>query len=118
MAQSIPEWWCTAVVQAIETYDSHKIEWTPPAYQRWHADTFGCIKGEAYPALVDALSIPGITGNETTAFPGQKAAYEFLFIFQHPQSGKRKLMYGKIALKSCGVRILILSAHNAERSSL
>lgn len=118
MAQPIPEWWCAAVVQVLQTYDSRTIEWTPPAYQRWHAETFGCIRGEAYPALIDALSTPGITGNETTAFSGQKAVYEFLFTFRHAQSGKRRLMYGKIALRSCGVRILILSAHNAERSSL
>lgn len=118
MAQPIPNWWCIAVVQALKTYDSRRIQWTAPAYQRWHADTFGCIRGEAYPALMNALSTPGITGNETTVFPGQKAAYEFLFPFRHPQSGKCRLMYGKIALRSCGLQILILSAHNAERSRL
>jgi hypothetical protein len=118
MVQPIPEWWCKAVIKVLETYDSQVIGWTPQAYQRWHADTFGCIKGEAYPALIDALSAPGITGNETTAFPGQKAAYEFLFTFQHPQSGSHKLMYGKIALTTDAVRVLILSAHTAERGSL
>jgi len=118
MAQPIPEWWCKAVVKALETYDPHIIDWTTTAFQRWHADTFGCIRGEAYPALIDALSTPGITGNETSAFEGQKAVYEFFFIFQPPNGGKRRAMYGKIALKNDGLRILILSAHNPQRSSL
>ena len=118
MAEPIPEWWITAVVRALETYDSRNIDWTPPAFQRWHSDTFGCIRGEAYAALIDALSTPGLTGNQTTAFSGQQAAYEFLFGFRNPQSRQQQLMYGKIALKACGARILILSAHKAERIGL
>ena len=112
MAHPIPEWWCKAVVKALDTNDPHIIDWTPQAFQRWHADSFGALRPEAYEALILALSTPGIIGNETTSFPGQKATYEFLFRYETRE------MYGKIALKSDGVRILILSAHKPKRSSL
>jgi hypothetical protein len=112
MALPIPEHWRRRVIAALGTADEHVIEWTPPAFQRWKTDTFGAWRYEAYEAITDALSVPGVTGNETNAFPGQSAAYEFLF------TRGSTLMYGKIALKNDGVRILILSAHNAERGSL
>jgi hypothetical protein len=86
--------------------------------QRWKADTFGAWKYEAYEAIITALSTPGVTGNETTTLPGQVAVYEFLFRYHPANGGQQKTMYGKIALKNDGVRILILSAHKAERSSL
>jgi hypothetical protein len=82
------------------------------AFQRWKNDTLSAWKFQAYDALIAALSNPGITGNETTTLSGQSAAYEFLF------TRGSKLMYSKIALYNDGVRILILSAHNAERSNL
>ena len=112
MAQPIPEWWCKAVVKALQTYDSHIIDWTTQAFQRWHADSFGGLRAEAYESLIAALSIPGIMGNETTSYPDQKATYEFFFRYEARE------MYGKIALNSDGVRILILSAHKPKRSSL
>ena len=118
MGQPIPEWWCKAVVKTLNTFDSHVIVWTGPAFQHWLTDTFGAFKGEAYDSLIEALSTPGISGNETTSLPGQKAVYEFLFFYHQSNGGKPKLMYGKIALLNDGIRILILSAHNAERSTL
>src|SRR5262245_49765064 len=104
MAEPIPESWCKAVVLALRTADPQIIDWTTPAFQRWHADSFGGWRQDAYPALIDALCMPTVLGNETTSFPGQKATYEFLFSYNS------KIMYGKIALKNDGIRILILSA--------
>lgn len=112
MAQPIPEAWRTRVIAALRSADDHVVEWTPPALQKWKDHTFGAWKHEAYEAIIASLSFPDVTGNQTNAFAGQSAAYEFLFY------RLSKLMYGKIALKNDGVRILILSAHNAERSSL
>jgi len=118
MGQPIPEWWCQAVVKALESYDSHIIDWTPQAFQRWNADSSGGIRGEAYPAVIDALSVPGVLGNETTPEAGQKAVYEFLFRYRPVGGDQSKLMYGKIALLDDSVRILILSAHNSKRITL
>jgi len=80
--------------------------------QRWKAGTFGAWEFEAYEAMIAALSNQGIEGNETTSHPGQLAAYEFLI-----WHGKNQ-MYTKIALRNDRVRILILSAHHAERNTL
>jgi hypothetical protein len=118
MAQPIPEPWRTRVIAALKTADDKVIGWTPPALQRWKDDTFGAWKFEAYEAIISALSTPDVTGNETSPLQGQKAAYEFLFTYRPQNGGARKTMYGKIALKGDGVRILILSAHVAERSRL
>lgn len=111
MEHPIPESWCCEVVAILQTYDDRSIDWTPMALQRWKTDTFGAWRQEAYEAIIAALSRP-ISGNETTSMPGQTATYEFLFHY------KNKNMYGKIALKKGGLKILILSAHKAERSSL
>lgn len=62
--------------------------------------------------MIAALATDGIEGNETTSMAGQLATYEFLFRFNHRQ------MYGKIALRGNRSRILVLSAHNAERPTL
>ena len=118
MGQPIPEWWCQAVVKALESYDPHIIDWTPEAFQRWHTDSCGALWPEAYDPLVAALSIPGLLGNETTRLPGQKAVYEFLFSYRPTSGDNLKLMYGKIALLDDGVRILILSAHNSKRTTI
>ena len=112
MAQPIPEPWRISVIAALKTGDGRLIEWTAPALQRWKTDTFGAWNYEAYEAIIAALSLPEVTGNQTSAFAGQSAVYDLLFHFG------RKLMYGKIALRTDGLRILILSAHTAERSSL
>ena len=112
MAQPIPEAWRKRVIAALKTADDRVVEWTPPALQKWKDHTFGAWKHEAYEAIIATLSLPEVAGNQTNTFAGQSAAYEFLF------TRSSTLMYGKIALKSDGVRILILSAHNAERSSL
>jgi hypothetical protein len=118
MVQPIPEPWRKRVIAALRTGDDKVIGWTPLALQRWKADTFGAWKFEAYEAVIAALSTSDVAGNETSALQGQRAVYEFLFTYS-PQNGEeRNTMYGKIALKGDGVRILILSAHNAERSSL
>jgi hypothetical protein len=118
MGQPIPEGWCKAVVKALESYDSRIINWTAPAFQRWHSDTFGAFKSDAYASLIDGLSIPGITGNETTPYPGQKAVYEFFFRYRPSNGGQPKTMYGKIALLEDGIKILILSAHNPQSTTL
>ena len=112
MPEPIPESWRKQVVVALKTYDHHHIEWTPPAFQRWHSDSFGGLKGDAYEPLIAALSAPTVLGNETTSYPGQSATYEFFFRYGTQD------MYGKIALKNDGVRILILSAHKPKKSSL
>ena len=112
MAQPIPDWWCKAVVKALQTYDPHVILWTTQAFQRWNADSFGALRAEAYEALITSLSRGAIMGNETTSYPDQKATYEFFFRYDSRD------MYGKIALNNDGVRILILSAHKPKRSSL
>lgn len=112
MAQPIPEPWRKRVIAALKTADNRVVEWTPQAFQRWKAETCCAWNYEAYEAIIAALSQPGVTGNQTNTFPGQVAAYEFLF------TRGATLMYAKIALKNDGVRILILSAHIAERSSV
>jgi hypothetical protein len=112
MPQPIPKWWCDAVVRALKTSDPRVIEWTPPAFQRWHDDTLGGWCSMAYEPITEALSTPGITGIQTTSYADQVATYEFLFRYGS------KDMYGKIALKSDRVRILILSAHKRTRSTL
>jgi hypothetical protein len=118
MAQPIPEPWRKRVITALETGDDKVIAWTPQAFQRWKSETNCAWSYEAHDAIIAALSSPDITGNDTSPQEGQRAVYEFLFSY-HPQNGgSPRTMYGKIALKSDGVRILILSAHTAERSSL
>ena len=117
MGQPIPDWWCKAVVRALESYDRHFIDWTAPAFQRWHTDTFGALRADAYTALIATLSVPGTVGIETTSYPGQRATYEFFFRYCPPE-GQPRDMYGKIALLNDSVRILILSAHNPKRSTL
>ena len=112
MVQPIPESWLENVIRILGTQDDRQIEWTPPAFQRWKSETFGAWKYEAYEAMIAALSEEGVEGNETTSMPGQLATYEFLFHL----GGKR--MYGKIALRNDRMRILILSAHRAERDTL
>jgi len=118
MAQPIPEPWRTHVIATLRAADDKLIAWTHQAFQRWKQDTSGAWKYEAYDAIIVALSAAGTAGNETSAFEGQQAAYEFLFTHHPPNGGSPLTMYGKIALKSDGVRILILSAHKVERSSL
>jgi exonuclease V gamma subunit len=112
MAQPIPGSWRKTVVCILQTEDDHQIEWTMPALQRWKTDTFGAWKNDAYIAMIAALSMEGIEGNETTSMGDQIATYEFLFHF------KNKRMYGKIALRKNRLQILILSAHNAQRPTL
>ncbi len=112
MPESIPKLWRQAVITALKTCEDRKIEWTLPALRRWTADTFGAWKSESYDLMIEALSNDDLEGNETTALPGQLAAYEFLFF-----RGNTK-MYAKIALRNDKVRILILSAHRAERPTL
>ena len=100
------------MVRILGSNDDRQIEWTVPALQRWLKDTCAAWKYEAYDAMIAALSIPGAEGNETTSQPRQIANYEFLFW----RGGAR--MYGKIALRNNRVRILVLSAHRAERDKL
>ena len=118
MAQPIPDPWRKRVIAALRTADDNVIGWTLAALQRWKADTVGAWQFEAYEAIIAALSNAEVTGNETSALAGQRAAYEFLFTYRPLEGGEQKTMYGKIALKGDGVRILILSAHTAERSNL
>ena len=112
MAGPIPESWRNDVVRILRTNDDRRIDWTPRALQLWKTDTFGAWKNEAYDAMIAALSSHGIEGNETTSYPGQIATYEFLFWHGTTQ------MYGKIALRNARVRILVLSAHRAQRNTL
>lgn len=118
MAQPIPEPWRKRVIAALRAGDNKVVTWTPQAFQRWKSDTDSAWSYEAYDSIIAALSSPSITGNETTPHEAQRAVYEFLFAFRPQNGGSPRTMYGKIALKSDGVRILILSAHKAERSSL
>ena len=118
MAQPIPEPWRKRVITALKTGDDKIATWTPQAFERWKYDTACAWKYEAHDSIIAALSSPTVTGNETTPKEAQRAVYEFLFTFRPENGGSPRTMYGKIALKSDGVRILVLSAHNAERSSL
>lgn len=86
--------------------------------QRWNADSLGAFPSDAYDPITDALSVPGVLGNETTSYPGQKATYEFFFRYRPENGGQPKTMYGKIALLQDGIRILILSAHNPKSTTL
>jgi hypothetical protein len=99
-------------VRILKTYDDQVIDWTWPAFQRWKAETFGAWRQEAYDGMIAALSVDGVLGNQTTSLAGQLATYEFLFLH-----GQRK-MYGKIALRDDRIRILVLSAHRAQRETL
>ncbi|HTI70748.1 MAG TPA: hypothetical protein VMF06_12330 [Candidatus Limnocylindria bacterium] len=118
MPVPIPSDWRTAVVKVLQTSDPKRIEWTIPARQRWETDTFGgAWVTDAYEGMIAALEDDSIEGNETTAFPGQIATYEFFFFRNRPQGGLEK-MYGKIALKQGRISILILSAHRPERQTL
>ena len=117
MPVPIPKDWRFAVVKSLQTADSKRIEWTFPARQRWETDTSGAWLNEAYEGMIAALEDDSIEGNETTAFPGQIAAYEFFFFRNRERSGPEK-MYGKIALEQGRISILILSAHRPERPAL
>jgi len=112
MAGPIPESWRNVVVGILQTNDDRRIEWIPGALQRWKTDTFGAWKTEAYDAMIAALSDAATPGDETTSLPGQVSTYEFIF-----WRGNTR-MYGKIALKNDRLRILIVSAHKAERATL
>jgi len=112
MPQPISDSWRKKVVAALKTNNCKIIDWTPQAFQRWQLDSYGGTRPDAYDAIIATLSLPTVLGNETTSFPGQQAAYEFFFRY-----GMRD-MYGKIALRNDGVRILILSAHKPNRGSL
>lgn len=82
------------------------------AFQRWKTDSFGGWKNEAYDAMIAALSIDSAEGVETTSYQGQVGTHAFFF-WRH-----NTRMYGKIALLKGRVKILILSAHRAERDTL
>ena len=112
MPSPIPKEWRDCVIQILQTNDHNLIGWTTPARQRWEFERFGADIYEAYDAMVETLIANQVEGNETTSMPGQLATYEFLF--QH----RDKRMYGKIALIANRRRILILSAHPAQRDSL
>lgn len=113
MPDPIPEAWRKDVVRILRSQDRRLIDWTHPARQRWEADTYGDAQDyDAYDAMIATLERDDVTGNQTTSYAGQVAAYEFLFLF------RSRLMYGKIALLERRVRILILSAHKAERTTL
>jgi hypothetical protein len=117
MPVPIPKDWRVSVIQVLATADRRQIKWTTPARQRWETDTFGAWVTDAYDGMIAALQDDSIEGNETTAFPGQIAAYEFLFFRNREQRGPEK-MYGKIALEQGRISILILSAHRPERPNL
>ena len=112
MPEPIPKSWRTAIIRALQTSDDRINDWTPIARQRWQTDTFGAWKCEAYDLMIAALSNDGVLGNATTTLQGQLAAYEFFFF-----RGNMR-MYGKIVLRNDEKRILILSAHRAERETL
>ena len=113
MAAPIPEAWRNDVIRILRTNDRRLIEWTTPALQRWETDTFGeAQEYEAYDAMIAALECEDILGDETTSYSGQVGTYQFLFSF------RSQLMYGKIALYEKRLRILILSAHKANRPTL
>ena len=112
MPELIPKAWRDAVVRILRTNNDRQIEWTPQALQRWKTDTFGAWEYEAYDGLIYALEDDSLQGNQTTAMPGQLATYEFMFRHDKHQ------MYGKIALRTDRVRVLILSAHRPERPTL
>lgn len=112
MAQPIPGPWREKVLCILKAGNDRQIEWTRRALERWKTDTISAWNYEAYDAMTAALSTEGIEGYETTSKSGQLATYEFLFRF------KNEHMYGKIALKTNGTQILILSAHRAERQTL
>lgn len=113
MPDPIPPGWRQEVVRILRTDDRRLIEWTGPAFERWDADTYGVAnKADAHDAMIEALEREDITGNETTSYAGQLATYEFFFSF------RSRLMYGKIALYENRLRILILSAHKANKTTL
>ena len=113
MATPIPEAWRKNVICILRKHDNRLIQWTLPARSRWDTDTFGnAFECDAYDAMIAALQSDDIAGNETNSYEGQLATYEFLFGFRGRQ------MYGKIALLADGLKILILSAHKAQRSTL
>jgi len=112
MPEPIPKEWRETVIRILLTHDSRLIDWTPPARQRWERETFGAWQYEAYDAMTAALEVDGVEGNLTTSMPGQLATYEFFFHHSN------RLMYGKIALQNDRLRILVLSAHRAERPTL
>ena len=117
MPVPIPKEWRVAVVNALRTADQRRIDWTLPARQRWETDTSGAWVTDAYDGMIAALEDDSIEGNETTALPGQIAAYEFFFRRNRERGGSEN-MYGKIALKQGRVSILILSSHRPERPTL
>ena len=79
--QAIPEWWCVAVVKALESYDSRFIGWTArPSSAGKMTPSARCGPMLTIPSstLSRLLELPGY--RETTAYPGQKAVYgEFFF---------------------------------------
>lgn len=113
MAGPIPKSWRIEVIRVLSKGDRKSIDWTCPARQGWETDTFGGAElYQAEEAMIKALENDDVTGNETTAYPGQCGVYEFFFPFNS------RPMYGKIALYNDRLRILILSAHKPKRSTL
>jgi hypothetical protein len=111
MPQPIPDAWRETVIAILRNGDPGRIDWTFRARQDWDAATGG-FTYEAYPPMLAALEQPGVEGNLVTPFPGQVETYEFLFF----HAGRR--MYGKLALIDGRLKIAVVSAHLAQRSTL
>lgn len=104
----IPEAWKQSVAQILREGDSSKIEWTKQAFLDWRAATLSQFRYEAYEAMFPYLEQPGLLGISVD-LPEDRETYAFFFSY----IGQR--LYAKICLRSCRVRIKIVSTHSPRK---
>ena len=105
---AIPDDWRKAVVQILREGDESRIEWTKQAFLDWRAATLSQFRYEAYEAMADGLGVAGVAGARVD-LPEDGETFAFFFTYE------KRILYGKICLRSSKVRIKIVSAHAPRR---
>ncbi len=104
----IPEAWSRPVARILREGDSGKIEWTKQAFLDWRAATLSQFRYEAYEAIAACLENAGPVGLKV-CLPEDGETYAFFF----PYDGR--ILYAKICLRPCKIRIKIVSTHSPRK---
>jgi hypothetical protein len=83
---AIPISWITPVSAKLKRGSQNEIEWTAQAFRRWQI--YG-RRGEAYDAMLKALSVSGVVGKRIIMPNDEGETYAFFF------TAKGEQMYGK-----------------------
>ena len=107
--RAIPKPWVTSVSEILKRGSRSEIEWTNQGFGRWH---FYGTRLEAYEAMLKAFAEPNIIGKNIRMPIDEGETYAFFF------TAKNEQMYGKICLTHDRQKIIIYSAHKAEKDQL